>query len=140
MRSGVLGVRGALQSLRYYCSARDVTTSGRPLQVNGSFRVSVPLKYHPYCLDHPTMPLAISSAVWFSLNGVRWSQFSFQSNPLFELRLLIEFCPTIPSRPTAVRWLLSWALFPYSTSRIEGPLAAGSAHPLRSAFRVWLPS
>jgi hypothetical protein len=135
-----LDVRGALQSFRYYCSAGDVTISDRPLQISGSFRVSVPLKYDPYRLDHPTVPLAVSSAVWFSLNGVRRSQFSSRSNPLFELRFLLKSCPTIPSLPTAVRWLLSWAFGPYSTSRIEGPLAAGSAIPLRSAFRVWLPS
>jgi hypothetical protein len=36
--------------------------------------------------------------------------------------------------------LLSWTLFPYSTSGIEGPHNAGFGLPLRSVFRVWLPS
>jgi hypothetical protein len=45
-----------------------------------------------------------------------------------------------PSRPAAARQLLSWASAPYSTSGSGGPLAAGFTCPLRSAFRVWLPS
>jgi hypothetical protein len=103
-------------------------------RVSGSFRVSVPLKYDPYRLDRPTVPLAISSAVWFSLNGVRRSQFSFRSNPLFELRLLIESCPTIPSLPTAVRWLLSWASGPYSTSEDRRSTSRGFSQP--ATFRL----
>jgi len=86
------------------------------------------------------LPLAISSAVWSSLNGIRWALFSIQSNPLFGFRLPLESFPTEPSPPAAAGRLLSWASGPFSTSRIEGPLAAGFAYPLRSAFRVWLPS
>ena len=88
---------------------------GRPLRIGCSFRVSCPLKYCPYCLGIPTLPLAISSAVWFFLNGVRWSLFSVQSGPLFEFRLRSESRPTKPSQPAAASQLLSWAFVPYST-------------------------
>jgi hypothetical protein len=37
-----------------------------------------PLRYRRYWLDDPTLPLAISSAVWFSLGGLRWPQLSEQ--------------------------------------------------------------
>jgi hypothetical protein len=40
------------------------------------------LRYRPYWLGGPTMPLAVSSAVWFSRNRLRRELFSFQSNPL----------------------------------------------------------
>jgi hypothetical protein len=94
---------------------RDVTASHRPLGVNCPFRVSCPLKYDPYCLDRPTVPSAVSPALWFFPNGVRWSLFSFQSSPLFELGLPLEYYPALPSRSTAVNQLLSWALVPYDT-------------------------
>jgi hypothetical protein len=48
------------------------------------------------------------------------------SRPLFEFSLPLEFYPTTPSRPAAAVRHLSWAFVPYSTSGIEGPLAAGS--------------
>jgi hypothetical protein len=76
-------------------------------------------------LDVATLPLAVPSAVWLSFNGLRWSLFSVQSNPLFEFRLPPEFYPARPSRPTAAGQLLSWAFVPYSTSGVEDPLAAG---------------
>jgi hypothetical protein len=69
--------------------------------------------------------LAVPSALWLSLNGLRWSLFSVPSNPLFESRLPPEYYPAKPSRPAAASQPLSWALAPYSTSRIKGPLAAG---------------
>jgi hypothetical protein len=56
------------------------------------------------------------------------------------LHLPLEYPAASPSRPTAVRQLLPWTLAPYSTSGIGGPLPAGVTGPLRSAFRVWLPS
>ena len=105
-----------------------------------SSRVFGPLKYRPYGLDVPTLPLAVPSAVWFSFNGLGWSQLSDQSNPLVEFGLPLECHPANPSRPVATGQLLSWTLFPYSTRRIGGPLFAGFAFPLRSVFRVWLPS
>jgi hypothetical protein len=42
----------------------------RPLGIGCSFRVFDPLKYRPYWFCDPTLPLAISSAVWFSFNGL----------------------------------------------------------------------
>jgi hypothetical protein len=71
------------------------------------------------------LPLAVSSAVWLSRNGFRWSPFSVQSSPLFEFRLPPESYPAKPSRPAAANQLLSWASAPYSTSGIKGPLSAG---------------
>jgi hypothetical protein len=59
---------------------------------NFSFRVFGPSKYRPYGLDDPTLPLAVSSALWFSLDGIRRTPFSIQSNPLCEL-LLPEYYP-----------------------------------------------
>jgi hypothetical protein len=76
-------------------------------------------------LNVATLPLAVSSAVWLFFNGLRWSLFSVQSNPLFEFRLPPEYYPAKPSWPAATGQLLSWASVPYSTSRIKGPLDAG---------------
>jgi hypothetical protein len=116
-------------------AARPVASgSGRPLGIGCSFRVPRPLQYHPYWLGDPTLPLAIPSALWFSHSGLRWSQSSVQSSPLFEFRLPPECCPTNPSRSAAAVRLLSWALAPFSTSRLEGPLAAGFAWP--ATFRL----
>jgi len=52
----------------------------------------------------------------------------------------LEYYPLQPSRSAAAGRLLSWALLPFSTLWIGGSLAAGFACPLRSTFRVWLPS
>jgi hypothetical protein len=60
--------------------------------------------------------------------------------PLFEFRLPSESYPTHPSQPVETDRLLSWTSAPFSTSGITVPLAAGFTFPLRSAFRVWLPS
>jgi hypothetical protein len=62
------------------------------------------------------------------------------TNPLFELHLRLEPCPTKPSRPAAACRLLPWTSAPYSTRGFEGPPTAGFACPLRSALRVWPPS
>jgi len=61
------------------------------------------------------------------------------TRPLCEFRLRLEPYPAKPSRPPQRGQLLSWALLPYSTRGFEGPLLAGSAHPLRSALGVWPP-
>jgi hypothetical protein len=105
---------------------RVLPRRGRPLGIGCSSRVVGLLQYRPYWLGDPTLPLAISSAVWFSRKRLRWSRLSVQSNPLFEFRLPVECYPAKPSQPAAASQLLSWALVPYSTSGIEGPLAAGS--------------
>jgi hypothetical protein len=81
-----------------------------------------------------------TSAVRFSLSRLRWMLLNVQSNPLFEFRLPPEYDPAEPSLPVATGPLLSWAFFPFSTRGIKGPLDAGFAYPLRSAFRVCVPS
>jgi hypothetical protein len=48
-----------------------------------------------------------------------------RSSPLFEFCLPVEFHPAKPSFSAEADQLLSWALFPYSTSRIGGPHDAG---------------
>jgi hypothetical protein len=90
-----------------------------------SSRVSDPLRYRPYWLRGSTSPLAVSSALWFSLNGLGQSRLSDQSNPLCEFHLPLECCPAKPSRPAAANQPLSWTFLPYSTSRTEGPPYAG---------------
>jgi len=81
-----------------------------------------------------------SSAVWSSLSGLCWSPLSNQQIHSSNLASLTEYYPARPSRSAAANQHLSWALFPYSASGIEGPPHAGFTCPLRSAFRVWLPS
>jgi hypothetical protein len=48
--------------------------------------------------------------------------------------LPLEYYPANPSRRVATGQLLSWALLPYSTCEIEGPLHAGRAWP--ALFRL----
>jgi hypothetical protein len=93
--------------------------------IGRSFRVFGPLRYRPYWLGHPASPLALAPTMRFSHNGFRWVLLSVQSNPLFELHLPLECYPDAPTRPAAANRILSWALSPYSTQRIEGPLDAG---------------
>jgi hypothetical protein len=50
-----------------------------------------PLRYRLYWFGGPTVPLAVPSAVWFSLRGLRWPQLSEQrihSSSLASLRVL----------------------------------------------------
>jgi len=100
--------------------------TGSALGIGCSVRVVNLSRYRPYGLSGSTLPLAVSSAVWLSHKRCRWSRLSAQSNPLFEFRLPLEYYPVKPSQPAAADRLLSWAFVPYSTSRIEDPLAAGS--------------
>jgi hypothetical protein len=85
------------------------------------------------------VPLAVSSAARFSLNEPCREHSMNPTRPLCEFRLRLEPYPAKPSRPPWRGRLLSWALFPYSTHGLEGPLSAGSARPLRSALGVWSP-
>jgi hypothetical protein len=64
--------RGALQSIRYRCSLQCVTADRNVLFWNcASFRDLFPETYHPYRLGDPTVPLAISSALWFFVSRPR---------------------------------------------------------------------
>jgi hypothetical protein len=53
------------------------------------------------------------------------------SVPLFGSNSPSKYFPTEPSQPAAAGRLLSWALAPFSTSGIGGPLATGFPHPAR---------
>jgi hypothetical protein len=68
--------RCALQSLRSRCSPGGVAASGRPLGINCSFRVPGPSTYRGRWFRDPTLPLAVPSAVWFFVGGLRRSQLS----------------------------------------------------------------
>ena len=84
------------------------------------------MTYRPHGLGDPTLPLAVPSAVWFFFpTGFAGYRSSDRTSPLFEFRLPLEHYPTIPSQLAAAGRLLSWAFVPFSTSGIEGLLAAG---------------
>jgi hypothetical protein len=88
----VVGVRFALQSIRFRRSTRDLITLGRPLmELAARSEYLCLLKYCPHWLDNPTLPLDVSSAVWFSLSGLRWSRPCYQFRPLLELRSPLEY-------------------------------------------------
>jgi hypothetical protein len=120
--------------------SRVLPPQGRPLGIGCSFRVVGLLRYRPYWLSDPTLPLAISPAVWSSRKRLGWLLFSFQHVPSLEFRLPLEFHPAKPSQPAAADQLLSWAFAPYSTSKDRRSTCRGLTRPLRSTFRVWLPS
>jgi hypothetical protein len=131
----VVGVRLALQSIRFCRSTRDLVTLGRPLmELAARSEYLCRLRYCPHWLDNPTLPLDDSSAVWISLSRLRWSRPCSQFRPLFELRSPLEYQPAKPSRPAAARQLLSWASLPFSTSGTGGSPAAGFPSP--ATFRL----
>ena len=86
-----------------------------------SFRVFCSLTYRPYGLGVPTLPLALASALWFSLSEVNRLPFSYnQRHPLFEFGVPPEYVSVSPSRLASARQLLSWAFVPFSTCRASG--------------------
>jgi hypothetical protein len=91
------------------------TTNTSSSGIGYSSRVPHRCRYRPHGLGDPTLPLAVSSAVWSSRHRLRRPLFSDQTSPLFEFRLPLESCPAHPSQPAAARRLLSWAFAPYST-------------------------
>jgi hypothetical protein len=86
------------------------------------------------------VPLAVSSAVRFSLRRARRPQLSDRATPLLGFRSPPEYYPANPSRPAGAGRLLSWASAPFSARGFGGPPHAGLPRPLSSARRVWLPS
>jgi hypothetical protein len=70
---------GVFGSVRRPCVSPQ---QGRPLRIGRSLRVVGLLRYCPYWLGNPTLPLTVSSAVWSFRNRLRWELFSYQSNPL----------------------------------------------------------
>jgi hypothetical protein len=105
-----------------------------------SSRVSRLLRQRPYWLSAPTSSLGFPSTLRSFRSRLRRKRLSIPTATLCEFGLRLEqhrrHLVGLPKQGQH----LSWALLPYSTSRNEGPLAAGFACPLRSALRVWLPS
>jgi len=87
-------------------------------------------------LSGPTLPLAVSSAVWFSRKKLRWSRLSVQSNPLFEFRLPIEYYPVKPSQPAAAGSAPLMGFGSLQHIRGRRSTCREPLRSLRSAFRV----
>jgi hypothetical protein len=88
-----------------------------------------------YWFRDPTLPLAVASAVWFSRCWTLPVAFKQSAIiPALRVYLPLKFHPANPSRLAAARQLLSWALLPYSTCKIEGPHYASRAWP--ALFRL----
>jgi hypothetical protein len=132
--------RFALQSLRLHRSPpkrfRRAASSRSWLLVQSSSPVAVSQALFPR--SHFAVGRFLGYVVF--LRRVAPVTVKQQARSLFEFHLPSEFCLTQPSRPTAVSRLLSWALLPFSTRGLGGPLATGFTGLLRSAHRVWLPS
>jgi hypothetical protein len=126
-----------LQRLR--CSPVCVTALGRPLGIRCPFRVPRPTKYRSHWFRDPTMPLAISSAAWFFLAGLRRPQLSDRRALSSDFAFLQSLAQRnlVPGRSRTTP-LLGFASLQHSRVRRSTP--RGRPSPLRSAFRVWLPS
>ena len=131
----------ALQSLQVNCSVLDVSAENRPLGIDASFRVHIPPKYRFYGLSDPTLPLAVSSALWISLSRLGRLLFSVRSIRLSSSSAFLQSITqlTLADPPQQISSSLGLPV-PSAHARIEGPLFAGLPSPLRCAFRVWLPS
>jgi hypothetical protein len=117
----------------------------RPLGIGCPSRVCYPHAYRRYGLGDPTLPLALTSALWFSALRAGLSIFQRSATLLssgfaFLQSITQSNLAAARGRSLRTKQLLPWALFPYSTLGVEGPLTTGFACPLRSALRVWLPS
>jgi hypothetical protein len=134
-------VRGALQSLQINCSIPGVSARNRPLGIDASFRVLIPPKYRPYGFDDPTLPLAISSALWSSFRGLGRLPFSVRSKRLSSSSAFLQSITQLilADWPQPVSSSLGLSA-PSALARIEGPLVVSLPDSLRCAFRVWLPS
>jgi hypothetical protein len=124
---------------------RVLPPRSRPLGIGCPSRVYYPHTYRPYRLGDPTLPLALTSALWFSALRAGLSIFQRSATLLssgfaFLQSITQSNLAAARGRSLRTKQLLPWALFPYSTLGVEGPLTTGFACPLRSALRVWLPS
>jgi len=115
----------ALQRFRCDCSNPDVSARIRPPGLGCPFRVVVPSGIAATGLAIPLCRWGLPSAVWYSLIGLHWPQLSNTVKSTHRAWPAWEFYPITPSRPAAANQHLSWALSPYSTWRLEGPLHAG---------------
>jgi hypothetical protein len=99
------------------------------------------MKYDPHGLGHPAVPLAISSAVRSSIHRTTPATFRRPGESSLRVplssRVLRSRVLAVPPQHDDSSPELSC---PTAHSGFEGPLHAGVACPLRSAFRVWLPS
>jgi len=101
---------------------------------------SVLMKYRRYWFGAPALPLALASAVRFFLTGVCRRRLSHRSTPLVELGPSSRVLPsyTYPFRRSGSGPLMGFASLQHMRHRKS--TCRGFACPLRSAFRVWLPS
>jgi hypothetical protein len=130
----------ALQSFRPRWLPPDVTVQGRPLGIRCSCRVPGPSKYRSYWFRDPTMPLAVSSAAWFFFAGLRRSQLSDRCALSSSFAFLQSVSQRVlASRPQSASTSLGLS-FPTALMGAEVYFSRACQHPLRSGFRVWLPS
>jgi hypothetical protein len=116
--------------------------------IGGSFRVSHPLKYHRYGFRSPALPLAVASAVRFSLSGfcrlpikvarqVLSSSFTFlesvtqQHLPDPSQRIKSSHGLLLPTAHTGSKIHLTRAR-PPATVRLQGLVTLLTAYSLRS--------
>jgi hypothetical protein len=120
--------RGFGSAARTETSPPRTVLSGQPLVQSHR-----PPKYRRYWLGDPTLPLAISSALWFSFGGPHCPQLSRQRIHSSSLASRKSY-PAEPSRPAAAGQHLSWACRPYSTFRSCGSTLCGLC--LTASFRL----
>jgi len=132
----------ALQSFRHYWSAkrcrhRLVILSWNSLPVQSV----APVDVSAYWFADPTVPLGqFPRLCGFPVNRVGRLVRNQPAQSSRRVHVPPESVPSNPSRLSQQDRRLSWASAPLSTWGLEGPLFAGLACPLCSAFRVWLPS
>jgi hypothetical protein len=126
--------------LRRRVTAADSSSRG----IRCPFRVLVRLRTGCIGFPKPTSPLDLSSAVWsFRRRRSRGSFDTIPDSPLVGFRVPPE---SYPADPSPIRCVSAGSgsshglCVPSALAGIEGPRSAGLPCPLRSAFRVWLPS
>jgi hypothetical protein len=115
------------------------SSTGVQVGIRYPFRVPGPTKYRSYWFCAPTLPLAVSSAAWFFLAGLRRPQLSDRRALSSDFAFLQSLAQRnlVPGRSRTTP-LLGFASLQHSRVRRSTP--RGRPSPLRSAFRVWLPS
>jgi hypothetical protein len=133
-------VRRALQSLRINCSTLRVPPESRPLGINASSRVltrpstALCVRRSHYAVSH------FLGCVVFPGTGLPEAfqqPVKYLSASYVFLQSITQL--TLADRPQPFSSSLELSV-PSAQVRIEGPLFASFTCPLRSAFRVWLPS
>jgi hypothetical protein len=124
--------RGARAPFRVFGNAARREASPphrRPLGIRCSFRVLSPPKYRGRLV--PQSRFAVGRFPGCAVFP-RWTARATVKqpvHPLCEFRVPPESCPAFPSRPTAVRQLLSWAFVSLQHTRDRRSTAAGFAAP-----------